>query len=665
MLDCTGVTLMLLANPVFLRQEPPRHVQLMLLLTLLWAALPLLSTLPVGVAGLFGVLWVLRVLLWALNIKPLSWLWLVLLLLAVGVVVWQQLGTVIGREGGVAFLLLLTVLKSYEGRGLRDWQVLLLAILVVMGGALLFVQHMAVAAWLLIGLGLLCTDMALLSGLSLAHAWRQSSKVLLLALAPALVLFVAVPRVAEPLWRIPQPPQQQASTGLSDTMQPGSISNLVQSNEPAFNATFAAGYTPRQQDLYWRVMIMADFDGRQWRAIEEHYIDNARVLRQPGSQTVAYELILRDEAGRIPALDYPVTDDNPALQTRLGTVMRVRRSREGLRRIALESVINTPLAQALASAEQAYYTRLQGSHNPQTRDLARSLRRSSRDDQDFIGQTLAYFSRQGFTYTLQPMRNDGSNSTDFFLFQSREGFCEDYANAFVLMMRAGGLPARIVTGYQGGEYNAQGQFWQVRSKDAHAWAEVWLASQNTWLRIDPTTAVAQVRTSEGVAAALPQNQRAGLSRSGWWYSISQSGQFYWQQWVVNYDASRQQNLFNRLGLAQVNLAGILALLLGAGSLAMMPLLLWWYRQHQQQRAPLSEGIMLIKQSYIDADTAQLAALGPQELRTILVQNQCLSPKLDALLQQYIQAVYIQPVLPSKRIQRRWYRQVKRQLRQDQ
>ena len=650
---------MWLANPAFLRQEPPRQVQLALLLTLLWVALPLLWSLPPGVIALFGVLWLLRMALWALNIKPLSWLWLVLLLVVAAVVVWQQIGTVIGREGGVAFLLLLTVLKAYEGRGLRDWQVLLLAMLVVMGGAVLFNQNVLMAVWLLLGLMLLSADMALLGGLKPSDAVRQSAQALALALPLAAVLFVAVPRVAEPLWRIPQHNPNQARTGLSDTMRPGSISDLVQSNEPAFNATFANGYTPLPQDLYWRVMVMADFDGSQWRAMDERYVDDARAVADAAAPVVDYQLIIRDEEGRIPALDYPLHTDSNGLSMRLGAVVRVNRSREGLRRVALQATVSPYLGQTLNEGERAYYTRLPAQANPQTRALARQLRLRSNDDKTLVNQALAYFRREGFVYTLQPLRNQGADSTDYFLFQGREGFCEDYANAFVNLMRAADVPARIVTGYLGGEYNPQGQFWQVRSKDAHAWAEVWLASENAWLRVDPTTAVAEVRASGGVVSALPPNQRgAFVPQSSWLYGIGQSSQFYWQQWVVNFDANRQQNLFQRLGLGQVNIGSVSVLLLLGGSAAVLPLLWWWRRQQRRNRQPLVDGFMLLKSALLDADSEEIAAIGPLELQQLLATHQQLSAPLQTLLDDYIRYVYADDILPPPAEQRRWYRRVK-------
>ncbi len=648
--------MMWLADPVFLRHEPPRTVQLCLLLTLLWTALPLLPALPLGVSAVFAALWLVRLVLWALNIKPLSWLWLLLLLGLSLAAVFTQLGTIIGQEGGVAFLLLLTILKAYEGRGRRDWQILLLAMLVLMGGAVLFRQDVWMAPWLLTGLVSMGLCMALLGGLNLRQAVRQSMVALLLSLPLTLVLFVAVPRMAEPLWRIPQPNQQQGKTGLSDTMQPGSISDLVQSDEPAFNATFPSGYTPQRAQLYWRVMIMADYNGIQWQAMDERYIDNARARRS--TQNVAYQMILRDEQGRIPALDYPLPAASSDVEMRLGAVMRVARSRDGYRRIQLNASTTPYLQQVLSDGERRYYTRLPQA-NLQTRDLGRRLRTAHPKDTDFINAALSYFRDHGFVYTLQPMRSSGSDRTDYFLFQGREGFCEDYADAFVQLMRAGGLPARVVTGYQGGEYHPQGGFWQIRSKDAHAWAEVWLAEQQAWLRVDPTTAVAEVRARDGIQAALGNEGNHFANSNSWWFRLSQSGQFYWQQWVVNFDADRQNNLFQRLGLSQVGWHSVLLMLLAGGGLALIPALLWWHYQQWRRRQPLAEGLLLLQTRLLGLTTDEAATQGPLELQQALAARQLLDPALQELIDDYIAAVYAHPEAPTAAAQRRWYRRAKR------
>lgn len=649
---------MWLADPAFLNRPPAKPVQLVLLAALVWTALPLLWALPLGVTALFGALWLLRLGLWHIQAAPLPRPVRYGLLALVLALVWQQLGTLIGREGGLAFLLLLSVLKAYESRQLRDWQILLLVMLLVMGGGMLFNQNVFMLLWLVGGLGMLTAAMALLGGLGLAAAARQTAAALALALPLAAVLFVAVPRMAEPLWRIPQPDQQQARTGLSDTMEPGSISHLVQSNEPAFNAVFT-GNTPQQQDLYWRAIIMGDYDGRRWLAMGEQYTDDARP-RDSGGTTFAYHLILEDQNGRVPALDYPVLADERHFSYRVGAVVRANRSREGYRRISLQSTARPDLAQNLSDGERAYYTRLPPNGNPRTRELAQALRRQHPDDRRLAEAVMAHFRKQGFAYTLQPVRNDGRDSTDYFLFQGREGFCEDYANAFVWLMRAAGVPARIVTGYQGGEYNSQGNFWQVRGKDAHAWAEIWLAADNAWLRIDPTTAVAEVRASQGVGAALPENeQQVFAGQSGWLYRLGQSSQFYWQQWVVNFDANRQQNLFQRLGLGRVNFGSISLLLAVGGGLALLPLYLWWRRVRRRSSDHLAEGLLLIQRQFADDRHPNPAAAGPLELQ----QHPAMPDAVKTLLADYIRHVYAADTPPPTAIQKRWYRAVKKALRQ--
>lgn len=649
---------MWLADPAFLQRPPTRSVQLVLLVALLWTALPLLWALPLGVGGVFAALWLLRLGLWHVQAAPLTRPLRYGMLVLVLALVWQQLGTLIGREGGLAFLLLLSVLKAYESQHLRDWQVLLLVMLLVMGGGILFNQDALIFFWLLVGLALLTAAMAMLGGLNPAAAARQSAAALGLTLPLAVVLFIAVPRVAEPLWRIPQPDEKQARTGLSDTLEPGSISHLVQSNEPAFNAVFVGDNAPQQQDLYWRVIVMGDYDGRQWRAMGEQYTDDAQP-RGDGSPTLDYHLILEDRHGRIPALDYPLLADERQLSYRVGAVVRVNRSREGYRRITLQSATRPQLPQNLSMGERAYYTRLPQGGNPRTRALAQSLRAQyPNDDARLAAAAMAYFHQQGFVYTLQPTRNDGSDATDYFLFEGRQGFCEDYANAFVWLMRAAGVPARIVTGYQGGEYNGQGNFWQVRSKDAHAWAEIWLASENAWRRVDPTTAVAEVRASQGLDAALPASeQQVFAAQRGWLYRLSQSGQFYWQQWVVNFDANRQQNLFQRLGLNGVHLGSISLILAVGGGLALLPLWLWWQRMRRRSSDYLGAGLLLIQQHF--APHGNPAAAGPLEMQ----QHPAMPASIKILLDDYICQVYAAQTTPTPAAQKRWYRAIKKALRQ--
>lgn len=647
-------------------QAPARAARLGFICLLLWLSLPLAFALPWPVMAVFGVLWAVQLGRLAGSAQPLR-PWLVGIGgLAVGGFVFSQLGTIVGSEGGSALLLLLLLLKSYESRRLRDWHIQLIGMVFLSGATVLLNQNLLIGAWLLAGLFGIAACAALLN-MPPRPAARHAATALLLTLPLAAVLFVAVPRLSEPLWRIPQPKQHQAQTGLSDTMQPGSISQLVQSNQLAFNATFDAGFMPQRHQLYWRAITMSRFDGRQWSADNDHADSAARF--DTTAETVAYSMILRDERGRIPALDYPQIS-RQAAQSRSkmryaeGHTVRVN-SHEGLRRFHLQAGLGDRLPERLAAGRRAALTALPGTANPRVRQLAQQLHSQSASPQDYIARVLDYYRRQQFAYTLSPPLTTGPNRIDDFMFATKQGFCEHYAESFVVMMRAAGLPARVVTGYLGGEYNADGGFWQVRGRDAHAWAEVWLPQEQVWLRIDPTAAANQNFLEQSLNAALSENDQeliAGNRSWAWLSQVSAQSQYYWQQWVVNYDQSAQNDLFRRLGLGGFGLASLLLFLAVGLGLAAWPLWLWWRRQQRRGAHPLEDGFALLKSRLIDADEVELAALGPLETEQTLAENGLLTPELTHLLQQYRRWNYADG-LPARAEQKRWYRRCLRALKQ--
>ena len=599
----------------FLSTPPPPRTALTVLAALLWSALPLVFSLPTAVVLLFAALLAVRGALLYAGIGKLPAPVLALLGVLSGVLVWTQLGTVFGREGGVAFLLLLVTLKAFESSSQRDWNVLLLAMLFLIGSAVLFNQSLLTGLWLLAALTAAAVCLAVSAGgLGLREALRCAASSLLAVLPLAAVLFVSVPRMKEPLWRIPQG-GQQAKTGLSGTMQPGSISNLVQSDEWVANITFSYGLKPQPRDLYWRAIIMSDFDGTRWQAMPDFAADGAPQLRVSEGRGVRYQMSIRDHNGALPALDYP----------------------------------NLP--HALNEAEYRRYTRLPEG-NPQTRRLAETLAKQSPTERAFIRNVLNHFSRRHFSYTLRPPTTAGRNSIDEFMFATRQGFCEHYAQSFAVIMRAAGLPARIVTGYQGAEYNPQGGFWQIRAKDAHAWTEVWLPSEQVWLRVDPTAAVAAVRTEQGIGSALPQNDRVLIADESAFSRWRDAGQFYWQQWVVNYDQSRQNSFFSLLGLGGFNLKTLLLFLPAALAAALLPLYRW--QAKNRSRDHLEEGFMLLKLALLGDGGESAPSVTAAELKSLLHENGIQDNALETLLTDYDNLRYAG--LPSDpRAERRWYR----------
>lgn len=647
------MSIQFLPNPGYLDHTPDKPAMWFTLFALMAVSVPLLMQLPLGVIVVFALFMTLRAALLYLGVRSLK-LWQLLPLMGfVMFLVWQQLGTLFGLEGGISFLLLLAALKSYEGNTRRDWQVLVLAMMFLLTGAILFEEGLFTGLWVFLCLMMMGISLALLNRLPLKTAIQHSFIGFLLTLLPMMLLFIAMPRRATPLWGVPQMQSTQAATGISDTMKPGSIGNLVLSNELAFSATFDQNFQPQRHQLYWRIMVMGEHDNGAWRARKE-YSDNARPT--DGTAT-AYQLIVQDDKGRIPALDYPYTPTQRGFYREMGNVLRVH-SREGVRRIRLQSSLSDQLAHQLNRTEITYYTRLPEG-NPRTQALAQTLyRQSGGNTQAFIRNAYQYFTRENFVYTLHPPVLSERNSTDQFLFDSKQGFCEHYADAFVVLMRAAGLPARVVTGYQGGEYHAQGGFWQIRSKDAHAWAEVWLPESKVWQRIDPTAAVAAVRINESLDAALPANEAGELAatrRS--WQAWADQGRFYWQQWVVNYDDTRQQNLFAKVGFGSVSPSSI-ALILLMGSLpALLPVWFWWRRSRTQDIDPLSHGFLLLKRRLLGSDGPQIAAIGPLQLRQSLDDT---PHNLNAqqLIDDYIALNYAQKKAPSPQQAKQWYKRVR-------
>ena len=643
-------------RPAFLETQPALSTLLLALGALSVVSLPLLLQLPLSVGVLFGLLLAVRVALLLAGVRAVDNRLLLPLLGAIVAAVWKLLGSIIGLQGGIAFLLLVALLKSYEGKSRRDWQVLVLAMLFLTAGSVLFDQGPAAGLWMLLCLVVMALVLALLNEMPWRPALRQSLTGFLLALPLMLLLFVAMPRRESPLWQMPNP-QNKAVTGLSDRMKPGSISDLVQSNEPAFTATFDQGYMPQRQQLYWRVLTLPAYENGAWQAVQG-VADDA--VPQEGKR-IGYQMIVADERGMLPALDYPPPFEKRGFNRELGNVLRVPEN-SGVRRVRLEALPDSLLYQRLTRGEADFYRRLpSAASNPRTVALARKLAAASNGSVERYAQSvLEYFHRERFAYTLQPPQMPDADATDRFLFEHRRGFCEHYADAFVSLMRAAGIPARVVTGYQGGEYDAEGGFWQVRSKDAHAWAEVWLPERQAWRRYDPTAAVSADRIEQGVAAALPSGEAEGMiANTGRWSAWLDRSRFYWQQWVVNYDDSRQKSLFASLGLGRVGVFSILALLALGALPVLLPVWLWWRRSRRQDADPLRDGFALLKYRLLGADYPELAAVGPQELRRELARQNRLESSLKDLIDDYIRLNYAAAGSPAAAVAQAWFRRARR------
>jgi transglutaminase-like putative cysteine protease len=411
----------------------------------------------------------------------------------------------------------------------------------------------------------------------------------------AAVLFVVFPRLAGPLWGLPA--DHAAQTGLSDRMSPGAISALSLSDAVAFRVDFE-GLAPSPAQRYWRGPVLARFDGREWRTSPGRA---AGELASGRGERVSYTVSLEPHGKPwLFALDMP--SSVPYLEG--GAVTERGREMAFLSR-------DQQLLALMPITQPTHYrvtSLLRGTHPPpngpaatlQWREnlhlppgnersvaFARDLRAFHTDDLDFVRAVLDLFRTGSFVYTLTPQLLQG-DPVDAFLFDTKRGFCEHYAGAFVVLLRAAGIPARVVTGYQGGEINPAGGYLIVRQSDAHAWAEALIGGE--WRRFDPTAAVAPSRIESGLGAALPEGEGVPLLAridAGWlkgfqlaWDALNHD----WRRNVVGFDRDRQKSILRELSLDRLapwQIAAIVALL----AAAWLGLLLAWLVVRGRRRDP--------------------------------------------------------------------------------
>jgi transglutaminase-like putative cysteine protease len=573
---------------------------LFLLVVVGWIVLPQVGNLPLWCTALMVCMLIWRGWL-AVSSRPLPGRWWVFGLLAVSLgATLATHRTVVGRDAGVTLIVLLLALKTLELRARRDIFVIFFLGFFTMLTNFFFSQSLATAAAMLVAL------LGLLTALVNAHmpvgrppllqAARTAGSMALLGAPVMAVLFVLFPRFS-PLWGIPNDAMSGRS-GLSANMQVGNIARLVLDEGIAMRVKFD-GPVPPQSDLYFRGPVLSTFDGREWHALQPRPGSRLtaagaqlQVLGPPVRYDVTLEpnnrpwLLMLDAAAQAPSV--------PGVETSMTSELLWMASRPvtDLLRYSAESypVFRHGPRSSLA-AVPSEYLELPPGFNPRTFALAAELRRNPRlaaGGPPLLVQAAMDRLRTGnYQYTLEPGVY-GEHTADEFWFDRRQGFCEHIASAFVILMRAMNIPARIVTGYQGGERNSVDDFWVVRQSDAHAWTEVWLAGRG-WVRVDPTSAVAPGRTGSFQRLQAPRGaietalfgsvtpDMAVRLRAAW-EALNNS----WNQWVLNYTQSKQLDLLRNLGFQSPSwedLSYVLLLLLVTVALAGAAWTLWERSQH--------------------------------------------------------------------------------------
>jgi transglutaminase-like putative cysteine protease len=485
--------------------------------------------------------------------------------------------TITGLDGGTALLVLMAALKLLETRTPRDHVVLIFIGWFLCLSAFLYSQDILTVAWVVPTVWLLAAALLEVARRAQGPApapFRTTGAMLLKALPLALVLFVFFPRIAGSFWGAPS--HERALTGLTEEMSPGDISDLTLNDTVAFRVRFQ-GAPPPPSDRYWRGPVLNEFDGYTWSRGDNQFYFRPPVRYR--GQAVDYTVTLEPTGQRMLfALDM-VEQWPPAMAEQSWDYqLHTRNPVNSVLQYPARSYPRYEAGAQLSPALRNLHLQLPPSRNPRTIQLARSMRAAAAGDREFTRSVLAMFRDQEFYYTLTPPGLD-RDSVDDFLFNTRRGFCGHYASAFTMMMRAAGIPARVVAGYQGGDWNPIGRYLILRQSHAHAWSEVWLPDSG-WTRIDPTAAVAPERIERGLEGALSGDEllQGGLGRN--FGLLWQAGMIWdnvnarWNDWVVQFNRLRQEELLRAFGFDDPDWQD-LALVLGVGLAVTLAMLSGW------------------------------------------------------------------------------------------
>ncbi len=568
------------AHPLF----PRLDALLWLMATLVLVVLPHVSHMVRWIPPIFVALLLWRYLITRYQ-KPLPSHWV---LLAIALLVFVGLsfsyGVRFGRNAYVALLVVLCGIKLLEMNSRRD--ALLLCFLSYFLIITNFLYSQSIPLALYMGIVMLVATATLISlnenSLSTRQRLRLSSTLLMQALPVMLVLFVLFPRVVGPFWKWPIDAHGGVS-GLGDSMLLGDISELSLSNEVAFRVKFDGEIAPQAQ-RYWRGPVLWRSDGRNWKASTHRNISQVNI--HPSGQAFDYTVTLEAHNKRwLFALDLPIKAPPQAYMSPNYQILSNFPVRQRMR-YQLRSYIDYR-ADILTYQQKRLALQLPERFHPRARALAAQWQQENSQPEAIVQRALQHFNQEPFAYTYTPdlLQDD---PVDEFLFETRNGFCEHYAAAFTVLMRAAGIPARIVTGYLGGDVNPIGDYLIVRQRDAHAWSEVWLPKKG-WVRVDPTGYVAPERVEQGIESALPSefnplalNQASPLVKI-WrqlryaWDAINNN----WNQEIIGYSAMRQQALLKRLGLGHINWFGMTMLLVGIIASFLLGYAVWMFLRHER------------------------------------------------------------------------------------
>jgi protein-glutamine gamma-glutamyltransferase len=580
--------------------RPPELLGLWLLLAAVpLAALPHAWEQPPWVFAALVAAWLWRGVIHARNARlPARWI-LVLLVFGGGALTFTEFGTIFGQQAGTALLLVMVGLKLLEIRSQRDIVVALFLAYFVVVTTYFFNQSFVIAGYSLFCAWLITAALIQVHGgrpLPLVGLARSSAMMIVHALPIMLILFLVFPRVPGPIWGASDQ-EPAAQTGLSDRLEPGDIAQMLENEATALRVRFD-GPAPPPSQQYWRALVMTDFDGRGW-TVDRHRPDIPADAAAPGD--VAYTATLEPTRSRyLPVLDFPVAA--PEHASLLDNLQVLHRQPVDHRlQYSASARLEAPTAWPLSAQERARALALPPGAAPRARVQAGLWRTThGNDDPAIVQQALELFAQAPFRYTLRPPPLRGDR-VDEFLFETRAGYCEHYASTLAVLMRAAGIPARVITGYQGGQWMETGGYLRLRHADAHAWTEIWLEDRG-WVRVDPTAAIAPERIETGLGgyfgedadapaflrrSGLPWTVRLRLQISDWNDLLT----FRWESLVLAFDPERQRELFARFGLDATDWRSVLiALGVSLSGLGLAAGLIALLRRPRDRREPAQRAL---------------------------------------------------------------------------
>jgi protein-glutamine gamma-glutamyltransferase len=434
--------------------------------------------------------------------------------------------TLNGVEAGTALLVVMAGMKLLETRTVRDLTVIVFLSYFALFAAFLYEQQLLYLPYMLATAWLLTVTLMRLhestATLRAREAARITGRMLLQALPLAALLFLLFPRLPGQFWAVPA--RSQATTGVSDEISPGDISELSQSSKTAFRVRFD-GTSPPPRERYWRGPVLHDFDGRTWRRRQTRFVPQSVT---PTGPSYSYRLTLEPHQQHwVFALD-AVTGWPSRRTVRTSDLQLITASSLPVSTLSSFDLVSSTayrIEEPLPVVMRRVDLQLPPNRNPRSLALARELRAQAGSDRAFVDAVLRKFREEEYYYTLEPPRLD-LDSVDDFLFNTRRGFCEHFASSFTVLARAAGIPARVVAGYQGGEFNPMGGYLIVRQSEAHAWSgpSEWRAagSISRCRRTSPCRAASCVRTASSRACGSPGTRRIRSGTTRWSSSVRRS-----------------------------------------------------------------------------------------------------------------------------------------------